>query len=160
MLGGLETHPLLAGTPRARSINTRDGKMPDKGADSEPAMHMQEQEIPLPRREEIRLMKPDEKAIAREHKAGRERCTKRLVPFLHATKGLIRGALQPGVREQSGEQPRSHGASSDTLVVDREHEAPLKMTMPVLHWADNMRHQIRDYMDMHLGDHGANIGPG
>jgi hypothetical protein len=104
-------------------------------------------------------MKPDEKAIAREHKAGRERCTKRLVPFLHATKGLIRGALQPGVREQSGEQPRSHGASGYTLVVDREHEAPLKMTMPVLHWADNMRHQIRDYMDMHLGD-GANIGPG
>ncbi len=32
------------------------GKMPDEGADSEPAMHMQEQEIPLPRREEIRLM--------------------------------------------------------------------------------------------------------
>ncbi len=57
------------------------------------------QEIPLPRREEIRLMKPDEKAIAREHKAGRERYTKRLaVPFLHATKGLIRGALQQGGR--------------------------------------------------------------
>ena len=158
MLGGLETHSLLAGTPRARSIHAGDEKMPNKGADSEPAMHMQEQEVPLPRREKIRLMKPDEKTVAREHKAGWKRCTKRLVPFLNATKRLIRGALQPGVREQLGEQPRSHSASGDTLVVDREHEAPLKMTMPVLHWADNMCHQIRDYVDMHLGN-GADISP-
>jgi hypothetical protein len=140
MLGGLETSPLLAGTPRARSIYAWDGEVPNEGADSEPAVHVQEQKVPLPCRKKVCLVKPDEEAVAREHKARRERSAERLVPFLNATKGLKRGALQPGVCKKPSEKARSHSASIHTLVCDVENKAPVKVTMPLLHRASDMSH--------------------
>jgi hypothetical protein len=132
--------------------------MPDKGANTKPAVHVQKQKVPLPGRKKIRLMQPDEKAVACESEARGDRRAKRGVPLLYATEGLERGALEPDVREQLGEKPRGHGAGADAPVGYGEHEASLVVPVPVLNWADNMRHQVRDGMDMHLGN-GTDVGP-